>query len=164
MKRLFGIAMLICFFSVSSVAEKKQSLPDWQDPQVFQKNRIPMSSYFETDGLRLSLNGTWSFKWYETIDERSRDFFTAGYDDAGWDEMTVPGMWELNGYGQPVYVNIGYAWKGHYKNNPPVPAQWHNYAGQYRRTFSLDEAWSGKDIFLHIGSATSIVRVWVNGN
>ena len=74
MKRLFGIAMLICFFSVSSVAEKKQSLPDWQDPQVFQKNRIPMSSYFETDGLRLSLNGTWSFKWYETIDERSRDF------------------------------------------------------------------------------------------
>ena len=163
MKRLFGIAMLICFFSVSSVAEKKQSLPDWQDPQVFQKNRIPMSSYFETDGLRLSLNGTWSFKWYETIEERSRDFFNAGYDDAGWDEMTVPGMWELNGYGQPVYVNIGYAWKGHYKNNPPVPAQWHNYAGQYRRTFSLDEAWSGKDIFLHIGSATSNVRVWVNG-
>ena len=122
-----------------------------------------MSSYFETDGLKLSLNGTWDFCWYESIDARARDFFALDFDASGWDTMPVPGLWELNGYGHPVYKNVGWAWSGHYANNPPFPADWHNYAGQYRRTFSIDENWKGKDIFLHIGSATSNVRVWVNG-
>ena len=155
--------MLMCLFGAGASAEKKPVLPDWQDPQVFEKNRIPMSSYFETDGLKMTLNGTWNFRWYETIDERSREFFSLGYDDSGWDTMPVPGIWELNGYGQPVYINIGYAWRGHYSTNPPIPSDWHNHAGQYRRTFTLDESWTGKDVFLHIGSATSNVRVWVNG-
>ena len=141
----------------------KTELPDWQNPQVVQRNRIPMSSYFETDGLKLSLNGTWDFCWYENIDSRSKDFFTENFDASSWDTMPVPGLWELNGYGDPVYKNVGWAWSGHYKNNPPFPSDWHNYAGQYRRTFTLDEQWKGKDIFLHIGSATSNVRVWVNG-
>ena len=141
----------------------KTELPDWQNPQVIQRNRIPMSSYFETDGLKLSLNGTWDFCWYESIDSRSKDFFTENFDASSWDTMPVPGLWELNGYGYPVYKNVGWAWSGHYKNNPPFPSDWHNYAGQYRRTFTLDEQWKGKDIFLHIGSATSNVRVWVNG-
>lgn len=141
----------------------KTELPDWQNPQVIQRNRIPMSSYFETDGLKLSLNGTWDFCWYESIDSRSKDFFTENFDASSWDTMPVPGLWELNGYGDPVYKNVGWAWSGHYKNNPPFPSDWHNYAGQYRRTFTLDEQWKGKDIFLHIGSATSNVRVWVNG-
>ena len=77
--------------------------------------------------------------------------------------MQVPGMWELNGYGDPVYKNVGYAWHGHYDTMPPVPADEHNYAGQYRRTFYIGEEWKGEDIFLHIGSATSNVRVWING-
>ena len=141
----------------------KTELPDWQNPQVVQRNRIPMSSYFETDGLKLSLNGTWDFCWYESVDSRSKDFFTENFDASSWDTMPVPGLWELNGYGDPVYKNVGWAWSGHYKNNPPFPSDWHNYAGQYRRTFTLDEQWKGKDIFLHIGSATSNVRVWVNG-
>ena len=141
----------------------KTELPDWQNSQVVQRNRIPMSSYFETDGLKLSLNGTWDFCWYESIDLRSKDFFTENFDASSWDTMPVPGLWELNGYGDPVYKNVGWAWSGHYKNNPPFPSDWHNYAGQYRRTFTLDEQWKGKDIFLHIGSATSNVRVWVNG-
>ncbi len=149
--------------AVSADAAQKKTLPDWQNPEVFQTGRLPMASHFETDGLRLTLNGTWDFKWYETIDSRSKDFHTLGYDDSAWDSMPVPGMWELNGYGHPVYKNAGYAWSGHYTNNPPLPADWHNYAGQYRRTFTLDEAWTGKDVFLHIGSATSNVRVWVNG-
>ena len=49
--------------SVASEAAQKQELPDWQNPQVVQKNRIPMSSYFETDGLKLMLNGIWNFNW-----------------------------------------------------------------------------------------------------
>ena len=148
---------------VASAATKKQTLPEWQDPQVFQRNRIPMSSHFETDGLKLMLNGIWNFNWNEDMNARPMDFHTLQYDDSSWDTIPVPGMWELNGYGDPVYLNIGYAWKGQYSNNPPFPADWHNYVGQYRRTFTIGDEWEGKDIFLHIGSATSNVRVWING-
>ena len=162
MKKLFmaGAALLLALLSS---AETTQTLPDWQDARIIQRNRYPMTATFETDGQKLSLNGVWKFQWYPTIPERSKTFFSADFDDSAWDTMPVPGMWELNGYGDPVYKNVGWAWDGQYIKNPPIPADWHNYAGQYRRTFNLDEAWAGKDIFLHIGSATSNVRVWVNG-
>ena len=78
--------------------------------------------------------------------------------------MPVPGLFELNDYGEPLYVNIGYAWRGHYKNNPPYPPTEHNYVGQYRRTFVIPDNWAGKPVYLCIGSATSNVRVWVNGH
>ena len=163
MKRLLVtlLSLSALFAAAGSVAAS--DLPDWQNPQVVQRNRLPMSTTFSTDGLNLSLSGVWKFNWNETIDSRPLDFYAMGYDDAAWGEMPVPGMWELNGYGDPLYLNIGYAWKGHYDNNPPFPALEHNYVGQYRRTFVIDEQWDGKDIFLHIGSATSNVRVWING-
>ena len=165
MKRFTTAVLCVCALGMAAVASAaaKNNLPDWQDPFVLQENRMPMTAHFETDGLKQTLNGMWDFCWYETIDSRSADFFKADYDASGWDQMPVPGLWEMNGYGDPVYVNVGYAWSGHYNSAPPVPASWHNYAGQYRRTFVLDEQWNGKDIFLHIGSATSNVRVWVNG-
>ena len=148
---------------VSTAANKNDAMPDWQNPQVIQQNRIPMAAHFETDGLKLMLNGIWDFNWNEDMNARPMDFYRLDYDASGWDNIPVPGMWELNGYGVPVYVNVGYAWRGHYDNNPPFPADWHNYVGQYRKTFVIDENWAGKDVFLHIGSATSNVRVWVNG-
>ena len=165
MKRIFSL--IACLFLSGSAAisfsAAASSLPDWQDPQIVQRNRIPMSSHFETDGLKLMLNGEWNFRWYETIGERSAEFHRTDFDASAWDTMPVPGMWELNGYGDPVYLNVGFAWRGHYSNNPPIPADWHNHAGQYRRTFVLDEGWKGKDVFLHIGAVSSNVRVWVNG-
>lgn len=157
------VSLTLGMISIISSAASKESLPDWQNPQVVQKNRVPMTATFDTGGLKSVLNGDWNFRWYETIDSRSRDFFEVSYDDSSWDTMPVPGMWELNGYGDPLYKNTGYAWHGHYKNNPPYPCMEHNYAGQYRRTFELSEEWQGKDVFLHIGSATSNVRVWING-
>ena len=144
-------------------AQKPAAVEDWVNPAVNQRNRVEMSARFHADGEKMSLNGMWKFKWYETIESRSRTFFTAATDDSSWDDMPVPGLWELNGYGDPLYVNIGYAWKGHYRNKPPYPALEHNYAGQYRRTFVMDPSWVGQDIFLCIGSATSNVRVWING-
>ena len=158
---ILGLLAMGAAFAAHGAA--KENLPDWQNPQVVQRGRLPMASHFETDGNKLMLNGVWDFCWYETIAERSADFFKTDFDASGWDTIPVPGMWEMNGYGDPVYVNIGYAWKGHFETNPPYPADWHNYAGQYRRTFVLDDSWNGKDVFLHIGSATSNVRVWVNG-
>ena len=162
MKRLILAAVLLCSAIMASSAAEK-ALPDWQDAGIVQRNRYPMTATFETDGQKLSLNGVWKFQWYASIPERSMTFFAADFDDSAWDNMPVPGMWELNGYGDPVYKNVGWAWSGQYRNNPPVPAHWHNYAGQYRRSFTLDDSWTGKDVFLHIGSATSNVRVWVNG-
>ena len=166
MKKL--VSLLICFCLLGGAelvlsASSRLDLPDWQDPQVVGVNRIPMSSSFETDGDKLILNGVWDFCWYETVDSRSADFFRTDFDASGWDTMPVPGMWELNGYGDPVYVNIGYAWKGHHESDPPFVAGWNNYAGQYRRTFDVAPEWKGKDIFLNIGAASSNVRVWING-
>ena len=156
----FAAALFIGALCVSAATKK---LPAWQDPENIQENRYPMTASFQTGGLNLSLSGFWKFNWNETIDSRPLDFSKADYPDSDWDVIPVPGMWELYGYGDPVYKNGGYAWYGHYTNNPPVPADEHNYAGQYRRTFTLSDEWKGKDIFLHIGSATSNVRVWVNG-
>ena len=162
MKKLFVIFAFWGIMFFPSVVNSA-TLPDWQNPEIVQRNRLPMSSTFDVDNMKLSLNGVWNFQWYETIGERSRTFFAVDFDDSTWDTMPVPGMWELNGYGDPAYKNDGYAWFGQYVNNPPYPAEWHNYAGQYRRSFVLGDEWKGKDVFLHIGSATSNVRVWVNG-
>ena len=157
---LFAVALAV---ALTVDAAKKPAVEDWLNPAVNQRNRVEMSATFNADGERLTLNGLWKFKWYETVESRARDFYAPGLDDSAWDEMPVPGLWELNGYGDPMYLNIGYPWRGHYDNNPPVPASEHNYAGQYRRTFFLDPSWVGQDVFLSIGSATSNVRVWING-
>ena len=165
MKRLLTaiVGLSAMLLALGTAEAKKNELPDWQDPQIVQVNRLPMTASFQSGGLNLSLNGMWKFAWYETIDSRSMDFYKTDFVDADWDNMPVPGMWELNGYGDPVYKNVGYAWCGHYDTTPPYPALEHNYAGQYRKSFVLGDEWEGEDVFLHIGSATSNVRVWVNG-
>ena len=146
------------------LAEKNNKMEPWQDPNVFEENRLPMAATFVTDQQKtLSLNGVWKFKWNETIEGRTKGFEAVNYNDTDWSTIPVPGMWELNGYNAPIYLNIGYAWRGHYENNPPFPPTEHNYVGQYRRTFNVDKSWIGKQICLCIGSATSNVRVWVNG-
>ena len=158
-KVLFALVGIVALSMPLSAA----ALEDWQDPHVVEINRYPMTATFETGGNKLSLNGVWDFKWYETIEDRAADFHKPEYNVSDWDTMPVPGMWELNGYGDPLYLNIGYPWRPWYKNTPPLVPVQRNHTGQYRRNFTLDESWNGKDIFLHIGSATSNVRVWVNG-
>ena len=160
MKKLF--ALTLALFAVLSLQARK--LEPWQDPEVYEENRLPMRASFVTDQQQtLSLNGRWRFHWSESVESRLKGFEAVNYNDASWAEMPVPGLWELNGYGKPVYVNIGYAWKGQYKNNPPFVATEGNYVGQYRRVFDIPQEWDGKPVYLCIGSATSNVRVWVNG-
>ena len=81
MKKLFmaGAALLL---ALVSSAETKQTLPDWQDARIIQRNRYPMTATFETDGQKLSLNGVWKFQWYPTIPECSKTFFSADFDDS----------------------------------------------------------------------------------
>ena len=159
-KLILSLALAAAFLPLSA----KPALEPWQDPNVFEENRMPMRATFVTaEQQTLSLNGLWKFHFNPTVEGRLKGFEAVGYDDAGWDEIPVPGLWDLQGYCDPMYVNIGYPWRGHYQNNPPYPALEHNYVGQYRRTFTVDRSWIGKQICLMIGSATSNVRVWVNG-
>ena len=158
------ISLLIAALLIAVSALSKEKMEPWQDPNIFEENRMPMSATFVTDQQQtLSLDGIWKFNFNETIEGRTRGFEAPSYDDSDWDTIPVPGMWELNGFGDPLYLNIGYPWRGHYANNPPYPALEHNYVGQYRRTFQIDKSWLGRQICLNIGSATSNVRVWVNG-
>ena len=161
MRNLF-LSLALLAASLPLAAQTK--MEPWQDPNVFEENRMPMRATFVTAQQQtLSLNGLWKFHFNPTIEGRLRGFEAPSYDDSAWDSIPVPGLWDLEGYMDPLYVNNGYPWSGHYKNNPPYPALEHNYVGQYRRTFSIDKSWIGKQICLNIGSATSNVRVWVNG-
>ena len=164
---------LLTAFSLTAGAQSDE----WKNPQVNAVNRAPMhTNYFayENSGLAqsgqkqnsanyMSLNGLWKFNWVKNSDMRPLDFWKVGYNDSSWAEMPVPGMWELNGYGDPIYVNIGYAWKNQFKSNPPeVPVE-NNNVGSYRQNFTIPASWKGKDIIAHFGSATSNIYLWVNG-
>ena len=169
---------LLTIALMSSLMLSAQTFTEWHDAGVNEINRAPMHSTFKifdnADAAadkycdaaypyRMSLNGTWKFNWVENADQRPTDFFTTSYNDSSWDKMEVPAMWELNGYGDPVYVNVGYAWRGNFRHDPPnVPIE-QNHVGSYRRTVNIPAEWSGRDIILNIGAAVSNVYVWVNG-
>ena len=160
MKKLMTITLALC--AIFSLQARK--LEPWQDPNVYQENRLPMRATFTTDQQQtLSLNGRWRFHGSPSVESRLKGFEAIAYNDASWREMPVPGMWQLNGFGDPVYVNDGYAWKGLSPKTPPIVPEKGNYVGQYRRVFDLDASWEGKPVYLCIGSATSNVRVWING-
>ena len=158
-------------------AAHAQTFREWQDPGVNAVNRAPMHTHYfayENEGLALagcpdlsmnylSVNGDWKFNWVADADLRPTGFWAVGFDDKGWADMPVPGMWELNGFGDPIYVNAGYAWGSQFESDPPrVPTQ-NNHVGSYRREFEIPAAWAGKDVFLHFGSVTSNIYLWVNG-
>ena len=111
----------------------------------------------------MTLNGLWKFNWVRNADARPTDFFQTNFNDKGWDNIKVPGVWELNGYGDPIYVNVGYAWRSQFKNNPPFVPVENNHVGSYRKEITLPADWKGKEIFAHFGSVTSNMYLWVNG-
>jgi len=156
----FSVLSALLFWALPVYA----ALEPWQDPGIIEENRLPMRATFVMDQqAQISLNGIWKFHFSQNVASRLKGFEAVSYDDSGWDQMPVPGLWELNGYGAPVYVNVGYAWKGLFQNNPPFVPEEGNYVGQYRRSFDIPASWKGKPVHLCIGSATSNVRVWVNG-
>lgn len=142
---------------------RAQTFTEWQDPQVNAVNRLPMHSTFQADEARvLSLEGEWSFKWVRSADQRPVDFWDKDYRETGWGKMRIPAVWELNGYGDPVYVNIGYPWLGRYKSNPPIVPTENNHVGTYRRYIDIPSDWKGDEIILYMGSVTSCMYLWVN--
>lgn len=111
----------------------------------------------------MTLNGFWKFNWVRHADARPTDFYQVNFKDKGWDNLKVPAVWELNGYGDPIYVNVGYAWRNQYKNNPPYVPVENNHVGSYRKEIIVPAGWKGKEIFAHFGSVTFNMYLWVNG-
>src|SRR5574344_2310867 len=93
------------------------SFNEWHDLQVNDINRYPVHADFPVSDS-LSLSGSWKFNWVPNADERPTDFYKLEYKDSLWKTMPVPGIWELNGYGEPDYVNMGFAWRGHFNQCP----------------------------------------------
>jgi beta-galactosidase len=117
----------------------------------------------------MNLNGTWKFKWVGRPEERPVEFFRAEYDVSGWDEITVPANWQLEGYGTPIYTNVPFP----FQPDPPrvtstPPENFTNYenrnpVGSYRRDFVLPDAWVDREVFIHFDGVESAFYIWVNG-
>ena len=166
-----------CLAALGLTAIQAQSFNEWKDPEVNSANRSAMhTNYFafasadeakagikENSANFMTLNGLWKFNWVRHADARPTDFYQTNFNDKGWDDLQVPGVWELNGYGDPIYVNVGYAWRSQFKNNPPLVPTENNHVGSYRKEIILPADWKGKEIFAHFGSVTSNMYLWVNG-
>ena len=169
------LCMSMVCLALSSVYAQK--LPVWQDPNVNQVNREARHAHFfafESEEMArqgdkskseryLSMEGMWKFNFVKNHQDAPAGFYGLKYDDSKWVDFPVPGLFELNGYGDKIYKNIGYAWCTTFKNNPPYIGETNNYTGSYRKTFELPANWKGQEVFFHVGSATSNLSVWVNG-
>ena len=137
----------------------------WGNPYVNGVGREPMSATLDIETSEtVSLHGIWKFNWVENSCDRPVDYYKVDYDDRGWGTIPLPGIWELNGYGDPLYLNVGYAWRNFFKNDPPHVPVFQNHVGTYRGTVEIPEGWNGdKDVFVHFGSVTSNITLYVNG-
>ena len=174
MKKLCNLFIMLMALAGNMYAQKAEP---WNDPLVNNINRNePVSDFFGYESRELSdkndkslsarylsIEGDWKFDWVRNANERPLDFFSPTLDDSKWGKMPVPGCWELNGYGFPVYTNIKYEWENEWKSNPPYVQDLNNYVGSYRRKFVIPASWNGDNIILHIGEFGSNVSLYVNG-
>ena len=176
-----SIILLAALLSMAMNANAQRvampSMTEWHDMEVNNVNRLPVRTTFfayenEEVALKgdmtksknfLSLHGNWKFNWVENADQRPTDFFKTDLDDSSWGTMPVPGMWEMNGYGNPEYVNSGFAWRGHFNQKPPQVPTKDNHVGSYRRSFRIPSDWAGKQVVARFGSVTSCIYLYVNG-
>ena len=167
--------------SVKAVAIQQPTFTEWHDLQVNEINRLPLHTMhfaydpndFPGTGAEyldkkksmnyLSLEGTWKFNWVANADERPTDFYKTDLDDSKWNNIQMPGNWEMLGYGQPEYVNVGFAWRGHFDQQPPAVPTKDNHVGSYRREINIPSNWDGKRVIAHFGSVTSNIYLYVNG-
>jgi beta-galactosidase len=154
-------------------AQIKFSFKEWEDPAVTQLGQEAPHTFaidypdadavFANDFSKSpnfkSLNGTWKFYYVNTPEERPQDFFKPNFNDWTWKELAVPSNWEIKGFGIPIYTNVLYPFPA----NPPFIDHAYNPVGSYRRSFTVPDGWSGKDVILHFGSISGCAYVWVNG-
>ncbi|WP_337098308.1 glycoside hydrolase family 2 TIM barrel-domain containing protein [Paenibacillus sp. YIM B09110] len=152
--------------------------PEWNNnPDIFQLNRMdahaslmPFDTVEEalkgdhaSSANRLLLNGKWKFAFATNAEARIADFYEADYDHSGWDEIAVPGHWQLQGYDYPQYTNVTYPWHGNEDVKAPFAPTEYNPVGSYVRSFIVPDNWQGKPVFISFQGVESAFYVWLNG-
>ncbi|MBN2684064.1 MAG: hypothetical protein JXR40_02180 [Pontiellaceae bacterium] len=172
--RRFVIAAFV-FSSLALSAQELVQLPDWENPAVLGINKaeahatLVLPSEKADDSRVVSLNGAWRFKWSPDPDSRPADFFQSDYSTEEWDLIQVPGNWQMQGYGLPIYTNMKYPFKTDLPkvtNEPPrnyYSYDHRNPVGSYCRTFEVADDWMNQRVFLNFGGVKSAFYVWING-
>lgn len=183
MNKKYFLLTCLAAFPFALTAQENNRYEEITNPKLTSINREPARSTFtsyvtEADAVindrkngtfRLSLNGKWKFHYVETFADRPTDFMMDRVDASRWPDINVPGNWELQGFGTPIYVNQPYEfcssgyppyWD---KPNPPyVPQEW-NPTGTYRREFTLPGDWDDKEIFLSVDGVRGAAFYYLNG-
>jgi beta-galactosidase len=150
-----------------------QAQPEWENPEIFERNQtLPHTTLmpFETIEQALenkrkssphhfTLNGTWKFHLADNPEKAPKDFFKKGYDTGDWYDIRVPSNWQMEGFGHPMFRNIGHP----FPDNPPGVPKNFNPVGSYVRTFTLPRDWKGRQVLLHFEGVHSASYVWING-
>ena len=166
--------IIIVFASLLTIAAQAQT-HDWEDPAVLGTNKLPyhatlqLPSKWKECKEIISLDGQWLFHWSRKPEERPADFYREDYDVSRWDKITVPGNWQTQGYGVPIYININYPFV---RNRPSVttepPQDWTAYenrnpVGSYVTFIDVTKEMLSQNLILHFGGVHSAFYVWVNG-
>ena len=172
LRKLFLTTVLLASVSAFGAVD-----PAWRNSTVNQVNREARRAAFfafesadkaqandKSQSKRfLSMEGKWRFNFVKDHNLAPKDFFLPAFDDSKWVDFPVPGLFEIEGYGDKIYKNVGYSWGTTFNSNPPFIDETNNYTGSYRREFDLPLNWEGEDVYFHVGSATSNLTLWVNG-
>lgn len=178
--------LLLSLFAVTALSSQAQTV-DWENPHVFGINKLPYHTTLQLPSKEseckeiISLDGKWSFHWSKNPDERPADFYKMDYDTSSWDKINVPGNWQMQGYGKPIYTNISYPFK---RDEPRVMGEpdknWYAYenrnpVGSYVTYFDIPTSQihsskasprgglEGASFILHFGGVKSAMYIWVNG-
>jgi beta-galactosidase len=162
------LALMTSMFALAAASS------DWQNPEVFRINKEPARSFFYSydnaesafsktpwdQANHMLLNGQWKFNWVDSVKKKPSNFYQTDYDDSQWGQIAVPANWEVNGYGTPFYHSHQC-----FKANaiPPDMPTHYNPVGSYRKTFTLPDDWTKKQVFVHFGAVKSAFYLWVNG-
>ena len=169
MKRF--IAILTSVLAIQAQAQ----VHDWENPAVLGINKLPYHATLQLPSKEkeckeiVSLDGQWLFHWSRNPEERPIDFYREDYDVSQWGTITVPGNWQTQGYGTPIYININYPFV---RNRPSVtsepPKDWTAYenrnpVGSYVTFFDVTKEMLSKNLILHFGGVHSAFYLWING-
>ena len=170
MKRL-----VIIFALLLAITAQAQEVRDWENPAVLGINKLPYHATLQLPSKEkeckeiISLDGQWLFHWSRNPEERPIDFYREDYDVSQWGKITVPGNWQTQGYGTPIYININYPFV---RNRPSVtsepPKDWTAYenrnpVGSYVTFVDVTKEMLSQNLILHFGGVHSAMYVWVNG-
>ena len=170
---LIFILMLVAAILMMKKEKTHKMNNDWEDQTIFQINREEPRAHFfpfESEALALkndkslsnyfqSLNGAWKFHFAKDPAQKAVGFEETDHDVSSWENINVPGHWEMQGWSVPIYLDEEYP----FPPDPPFVPHDYNAVGSYVKTFELDENWNGRDIFIHFGGVRSAFYFWLNG-